>query len=128
MSPEVEYVKYLLGFANIFISLFIIIFAVIFLRKTEPHENRKPWSYMLVAVIVYFLFEVLSVVGVFSTSILPELKDFFKTFFVAIVLYVFVYQHYLISKSNKILIRRKVEEIDKLKSKKKSKHKYKSHF
>jgi len=121
MIPEVKYLGYLLGFANVFISLFIIVFAVIFLKKTEPHENRKPWGYMLVAVILYFIFEVLSVVGVFSTSLAPEIKDFVKTFFVAIVLYVFVYQHYLITKSNKILIKRKVTEIEKLKKKNKKK-------
>ncbi|MGV8168673.1 MAG: hypothetical protein ACP5N3_01315 [Candidatus Nanoarchaeia archaeon] len=96
----------MLQWANVFISLFIIIIAYFFFQKTKPHKNRTPWIILFIAVFMFFVFEISSVL-LPSLNPIPELKDFFKTLFVGFVLYVFVYEHYLIQHSDVIVIEKK---------------------
>ena len=95
-----------LQWANVFISFFIIIIAYFFFQKTKPHKNRTPWIILFIAVSIYFIFE-LSNALLPSLNPVPELKDFFKTLFVAFVLYVFVYEHHLINEFDTIVIEKK---------------------
>jgi len=105
-----EHIKLLLEFANVFISLFILAFAMVFLKKTERGEDRKPWMLLFLAILVFLLFEVLSTLGVFTGNLLPELAYFLKTLFIGLILYVFVYQYHLLTMSGKVLIRQKKNE------------------
>ncbi|MGV8162297.1 MAG: hypothetical protein ACP5N2_03105 [Candidatus Nanoarchaeia archaeon] len=100
----------MLQWANVFISFFIIIIAYFFFQKTKPHKNRTPWVILFIAVIMFFIFEISNAIRPNMSSI-PELKDFFKTLFVGFVLYVFVYEHYLIEHSNTIVIEKKEQKI-----------------
>jgi hypothetical protein len=95
-----SYIANLLQIANLFISIFIIILAYLFFQKTKPHKERTPWILLFVAVILFFIFELM---GLLITPI-PEVRDFFKTLFIAFMLYVFVYQHYLLKDSQNITI------------------------
>jgi hypothetical protein len=104
------YLTEMLQWANVFISFFIIIIAYFFFQKTKPHKNRTPWIILFIAVIMFFIFELSNVLFSFLRPI-PELKDFFKTSFVAFVLYVFVYEHYLITHSDNITIEKKDDKI-----------------
>lgn len=107
---DFDYLQSILVIANVFISLFVLVFAYVFLKNTEPERDRKPWIFLLIAIAVFFLFELVSMLDVLSAQPLFEIKDFFKTVFIAIILYVFVFQYSLIKGSNKILIRRKKKE------------------
>jgi hypothetical protein len=108
---ETAYVSQLLGWVNVFISLFIILFAFSFFKKTEPHENRRPWMYLFISVLLFFLIELSGVIPL--TSNLNILRNFLKTVFIAVVLYVFVFQYSLLAKLDKIIINRKVlQKID----------------
>ncbi|MFA6073799.1 MAG: hypothetical protein WC758_06800 [Candidatus Woesearchaeota archaeon] len=109
MIPDSSYLAHLLQWANVFISFFIMIFAYIFFKKSKPHKNRTPWIFLFVAVISFFVFE-LSGAILDNQTIIPELRDFFKTIFIAFILYVFIYQHYLLMHSNKIVIEKKESE------------------
>jgi hypothetical protein len=55
---------------------------------------------------MFFVFELSNAVFPDMNPI-PELRDFFKTLFVAFILYVFVYENYLINHANDITIERK---------------------
>jgi amino acid transporter len=115
----------MLQWANVFISFFIIIIAYFFFQKTKPHKNRTPWFILFIAVIMFFIFELSTALFPLLNPI-PELKDFFKTLFVGFVLYVFVYEHYLIQNSDTIVIEKKEisnKPEDRLKSKKEHKKK-----
>jgi len=104
------YITSLLEVSSLFISLFILIFAFIFLKRTEPHADRRPWAYLFLAVLVFFLFELIGVIAFFSTEFKFALRNFFKTLFIGIILYVFVYQYYLLSRSSSIIIKKRREK------------------
>jgi hypothetical protein len=101
----ISYMSQLLGWVNVFISLFIILFAFSFFKKTEPHENRRPWMFLFVSVIIFFLIELTGVIP--STANLMDLRNFLKTIFIAVILYVFVFQYSLLTKTGKIVINKK---------------------
>jgi hypothetical protein len=99
------YMAQFLGWVNVFISMFIILFAFVFFKKTEPHEDRRPWLFLFFSVIVFFIIELSGVIP--STARLTDFRNFFKTVFIAIVLYVFVYQYNLLNRADKIVIHKK---------------------
>jgi quinol-cytochrome oxidoreductase complex cytochrome b subunit len=102
---ETAYMSQFLGWVNVFISLFIILFAFSFFKKTEPHEDRKPWIFLLFSVIVFFCIELSGVIP--ATAKLTDYRNFLKTTFIAIVLYVFVFQYNLLNRADKIVINKK---------------------
>jgi len=111
-----SYTSQFLGWVNVFISLFIIIFAFVFFKKTEPHKNRMPWVFLFFSVIIFFLIELSGVIP--TTANLSDLRNFLKTVFIAVVLYVFVFQYSLLTKADKIVINKKIENLDKISSEK----------
>jgi hypothetical protein len=100
------YMANLFKWANVFISMFIILIAYSFFQRTKPHNSRTPWIILFIAVIMFFIFE-FSNAAFPNLNPIPELRDFFKTLFVAFILYVFVYENYLITHSNSIVIEKK---------------------
>ena len=105
---DIYYFKTLLEIANIFITLFILIFAGVFLKKTEAKDARKPWFFLFLAILVFLAFEVLKMLGFFTGGLYPELADLLKIVFISLVLYVFVYQYYLLQSAGKIIIKERV--------------------
>jgi hypothetical protein len=107
MLPDtLTYAAYLSQWVNVFIAFFIIIFASFFFFKTKPREERTPWVLLFIAVIFFFLFELSGAVFK-SLHRVPELIDFFKTLFIAFILYVFIYQNYLVSQHGQLVIEKK---------------------
>lgn len=107
MDPNIIlYMTSLFKWANVFISLFIILIAYSFFQRTKPHSSRTPRIILFIAVIMFFIFELSNAVFP-DLNPIPEMRDFFKTLFVAFVLYVFVYENYLIAHSDKIVIEKK---------------------
>ncbi len=104
------YLASLLEVSSLIISLFILIFAFVFLKKTEPHADRRPWAYLFLAIMVFFVFELIGVVAFVSHEFKFALRNFFKTLFIGIILYVFVYQYYLLSRSSSIIIKKRREK------------------
>ena len=105
-----EYWSEILSFANVFISLFIVAFAIIFLKKTTPIKGRKPWVYLFTAILIFLLFQIFKIIGLFSFGMWPELADFLQTLFIGLVLYVFVYQYHLLTRTGVIVVKAKKKE------------------
>jgi len=86
------------GFAitNFLISLFILVFAIFYLRSVWRSNSRNPWLLLFFAIIVFFILQVanlLSVAGYFS---MVEARWVFDAVFLAIVLFTLIFQYYLL--------------------------------
>lgn len=100
----------IIGIANLFISLFVLIYAWSFLKQTADVRDRKPWVFLFIATIVFFIFELVGVIDLFHLSEVPGVTSLFETIFIALILFVFIFQYDLILKSDLILITRKMAE------------------
>jgi hypothetical protein len=108
------YASIWIGYANIFIATFIMIYAYLFLRQTNVHKDRRPWDFLFFASFLYFVFQVFNVLFLSGvTSILGDtididiVRNLFAFLFSGSVLLAFVSQHDLILKSQLILISKK---------------------
>lgn len=122
----VEYISGMLTFANFLIATFVLIFALSFLKKTKHAKDRKPWVFLLIAVVVFFLMQFINILGLAGFFTLDVYRSYFDSMFLAIILFTFVFQYNLILNSELILISRK-QVADKAKisvanSKRKSKY------
>jgi hypothetical protein len=111
-----------LAYANIFIATFIMIYAYLFLQKTNAHKDRKPWEFLFVASFLYFIYNILNIMflsgvtTIFSDDFAVELiRNLFAFLFSGCVLLAFISQHDLILKGELILISKKdrKEEVEK---------------
>ena len=107
------YLSGILEIANVFIALFVLIYAWSFLRQTTDVRDRKPWVYLFFAALVFFLFELVGVFDAFNLSSIPGLRSFLESTFIALILFVFIFQYDLILKSDLILITRKIAREEK---------------
>ncbi len=98
----------ILEIANVFISLFVLIYAFSFLKQTADVKDRRPWVFLFFAAFVFFIFEVVGLLNLFSISEIPALMSFLESIFIALILFVFIFQYDLILKSDLILITRKI--------------------
>jgi hypothetical protein len=105
-----EQLNGILEIANVFISLFVLIYAWSFLRQTADVRDRKPWVFLFIATVIFFAFEVIGVLDIFTISHIPGLRGFLESVFIALILFVFIFQYDLILKSDLILITRKIEK------------------
>ncbi|MFP4524633.1 MAG: hypothetical protein ACLFO2_04985 [Candidatus Woesearchaeota archaeon] len=105
-----SYLGGILEIANVFISLFVLIYAWSFLKQTQDVRDRKPWVFLFIAAVVFFAFEVVGVLDIFALSQIPGLRNFLESAFIALILFVFIFQYDLILKSDLILITRKIAE------------------
>jgi len=108
----VEYIPGVLTFANFLIATFILIFAMSFLRKTKDAKDRKPWLFLLIAVMVFFVMQFVNILGLAGFFPLDYYRSYFDSMFLAIILFTFVFQYNLILNSELILISRKNAEYD----------------
>jgi len=100
-----------LAYANIFIAAFILVYAYLFLRKTEEHRDRRPWDFLFLASFFYLLYQVF-VVLVLSGFAFPAVNldlvgNLMAFLYSGCVLLAFVSQHDLILRSQLILISKK---------------------
>ncbi|MGM5480357.1 MAG: hypothetical protein ACQESC_02770 [Nanobdellota archaeon] len=96
-----------LGIANIIISLFVLCFAIVFLKKTVKVKDRNPWIFLLIAVVVFFAIEVLKIASFVGWINLHAYSFYLDSMFIAILLFTFIFQYNLILNSELIAIRRK---------------------
>ncbi|RME53716.1 hypothetical protein D6783_01230 [Candidatus Woesearchaeota archaeon] len=112
---QVEYVRGMLGIANVFIALFILLYSLAFLVRTKHHRERRPWELLFVATLTYLLFQVLNnlflwgVVSIQGVDV-SLISRVFEFIFSGLVLLAFLVQHDLILRSSLILIMRKGKE------------------
>ncbi|MBW2990500.1 hypothetical protein KY348_02220 [Candidatus Woesearchaeota archaeon] len=101
--------------ANTFIALFIVIYALLFLKQTKSHKDRRPWDYLIVASIIYLAYTLLTMLltiydvrNLFNLSI-GELSIFFQFLYTGLILLAFISQTDLIFKNEIIIITRRLE-------------------
>ena len=109
-----NYVSIVLGYANIFIALFIMAYAYLFLQKTNEHKDRRPWDFLFVASFLYLIFQIFNTLYVSGvTMVLSNMVDIdmvrniFAFLYSGCVLLAFISQHDLILRSQLILISKK---------------------
>lgn len=103
-----------LGYANIFIATFILIYAYLFLQQTNEHKDRRPWEFLFVASLLFLVFQIFNIMFlsgvtyIWSESIDVDLvRNLFAFLYSGCVLLAFVSQHDLILRSQLILISKK---------------------
>ncbi len=103
------YLKIMLEFANIAISLFALIYGVFFLIYTTKHRHKLPWVYLTMATVLFFAFQSLFLLESFgiSSSKLVTIRLIIGTGFASMVLLSFVYQMDIILRSSYVFIQRK---------------------
>lgn len=95
----------MISYANLLLALFVLIFAIFFLKDTVHHKHRNPWVFLLCAVVVFFLLQVINVLSIVGLVNLNSFRFVFDLLFLAIILFTFIFQYTLILKSEKIFIR-----------------------
>jgi hypothetical protein len=103
----------ILEVANVFISVFVLFYAYSFLAKTSSVKDRKPWIFLFIASIIFFLFEFLGAVKLLSAFEIPSLRYFLGTTFIGLILFTFIFQYDLIQKADMILISKKYSNVKK---------------
>ncbi|MGM5481804.1 MAG: hypothetical protein ACQESE_05345 [Nanobdellota archaeon] len=96
-----------LSFANILISIFVLVFAISFLKKTVGVKDRNPWIFLLIAVIVFFLMQVAKIFHLLGYIDISGYSFYLDSMFIAIILFTFIFQYNLILTSEKIEIEKK---------------------
>lgn len=111
----VDFVTGVFRITNLFIAIFILLYAYLFLVKTSKRNERRPWDYLFGSAFIFLLYQIYSLVTYFSDQniwildivIVGSLVEFL---FSGLVLLAFVSQHDLILRSPLILISRKAKE------------------
>ncbi len=108
----IEYLRGVLRITNLFIAIFILLYAYRFLIKTSKRSERRPWDYLFVASFIFLLYQIFSLVAFFSAYSLWILENetvgaMVEFMYSGLVLLAFVSQHDLIIKNPLILISRK---------------------
>lgn len=103
-----------LGYANIFIAVFIMVYAYLFLQQTNEHRDRRPWDFLFVASVLYLVFQILNVLflsgfDTFQNISVDTIRDLFAFLYSGSVLLAFISQHDLILRGQLILISKKDE-------------------
>jgi hypothetical protein len=125
VSSTVDITTYLvitISYANVFIALFIAVYAWLFLKKTNEHRDRRPWDFLFIASILYLIFQVFNIFyGNGLTTLLGSTfnveltRNIFSFLYSGCVLLAFISQHDLILRSELILISKKEPKDEKKK-------------
>jgi len=103
----IDFIQGSLSFANILLAVFVLFFAISFLRKTKYTKDRNPWLFLLVAVIIFFCIQVLKIFELLGHIRLDTYMFYLDSMFIAIILFTFIFQYNLILSSELIQIKRK---------------------
>lgn len=106
------YLSLWISLTNAFIALFIMVYAYLFLKKTNRHRDRRPWDFLFLASFLYLIYQIFSVVVLTGVSVISlvdmQLVSSAMSFlYSSAVLLAFISQHDLILQSQLILISKK---------------------
>ncbi len=108
--------------AKVLISVFVMVYAYSFLKRSDAVAEKKPWEYLYVASMFLFLAETLDALQLFKPKEYPlfyfkSVERFLEFLFLGFLLLSFKYQNYLLAKKEELLIRKKdlASLLDKLK-------------
>jgi amino acid transporter len=107
--------------ANTFIAVCIVVYALLFLKKTKSHKERRPWDYLFVASVLYLTYTILTMLlALYHIDVLlnlgvGELSVFFQFLYTGLILLAFISQTDLIFKNEIIIITRKLQPGEKSK-------------
>lgn len=107
---SVEFFRGVVETANVFISLFALIYSFMFLKKTTRHKDRLPWEFLMIAALMFFAATTLKVYSLMTGTEFMGLEEFFLLLFVSFLLLSFIFQHNLFSRKEMVLIYKKIKE------------------
>lgn len=85
----IGYLEGLLNIANVFIAVFIVAYAIFFLRRTHSSHHRRPWEITIVAIIFFLAGEIFTVLAQFNIVYIYGLINVLKTLFIGLMLFTF---------------------------------------
>ncbi len=99
----------LFNWANLFIAVFILFYAFLFLKKTKKHKDRRPWDFLFLASFIFLLSRLFSVLVASGVTMISQVSLGLVTsmtsfLYSGAVLLAFISQHDLILRSQLILI------------------------
>ena len=90
--------------ANLLVSLFVLIFAILFLARTKSVRARQPWIFLMIAVIVFFIMQLFNTLVILEVAHIEGYQFIFDSMLIAILLFTFIFQYNLILNSELITI------------------------
>jgi|GEM_PF-5288938 len=95
--------------AKVIITVFVLLYAFYFLRRSEHYHDRRPWVALFFAAIFLFITELVGVLLLFNTGISSvlfynQLQRFAEFVFLGFFLFSFIYQHQLLLRHKVIMI------------------------
>lgn len=94
----------LFGIANIVLTCFVFFYAVFFVLKVIKDKNREPWEYLLSAIIVLLVVQLLDVLRAMHIFYIIGLSNVLQVIFLGTVLIAFITQTEITKKKKKIRI------------------------
>lgn len=82
----------LFGVANIVLTCFVFFYAIFFVLKVVKHKNREPWEYLLSAIIILLVTQLLDVLKAMHVFYVIGLRNILQVIFLGTVLIAFVTQ------------------------------------
>jgi|FLOH01.1.fsa_nt_gi hypothetical protein len=109
-----EYASGLFIIVNSLISIYIVIYAYVFLTRTKSYPDRRPWDLLFASALFFLLSQLISVFILFNNKSIfgldiMTIKMIMEFLYATMVLMAFITQSHLILRSDLILITKKVE-------------------
>ncbi|MCA9478588.1 MAG: hypothetical protein KC535_05565 [Nanoarchaeota archaeon] len=102
-----EFIQGTLTFANLMLSIFVLVYAASFIQKSESHQHRRPWVSLFFASTVFFLLESVKALHFLEFINLGNAIFYLDSVFIAVVLFTFIFQHKMLIEQGIILIHRR---------------------
>ena len=99
-----EFIQGTLTFANLMLSIFVMVYAASFIQKSNHKSHRKPWISLFFASIVFFLLESVKALHFLEFINLGNTAFYLDSLFIAAVLFTFIFQHKMLVEQGIILI------------------------
>lgn len=94
----------LFGVANIVLTCFVFFYAVFFVLKVVKHKNREPWEYLLSAITILLVIQLLDVLRAMHLFYIIGLSNVLQVIFLGTILIAFITQTEITKEKKKVKI------------------------
>lgn len=102
-----EFIQGTLTFANLMLSIFVMVYAASLILKSPTRQHKIPWVSLFFASIVFFILESAKALHFLGFIDIGSATVYLDSLFISAVLFVFVIQHRILVGQEFILIHRR---------------------